>query len=91
MNLYWVTDGEAEWGVYAFAHTRNKARYMLQNFEDWTEYVTTKAKLIGKTEEVEQETLVDDERHPLYPIVVKLGGKFTDLEGGEEEGDQNGN
>jgi hypothetical protein len=91
VNLYWVTDGEAEWGVFVFAKTRNKARYMLPDFEYGTKYITTKANLIGKTEEVEQETVVDSDHDPLYPIVLKLGGKFTDLEGGEEEGDQNGN
>ena len=90
MNLYWVAEKETEWGVFVFAQSRNKARYMLPNFEDGIEYITTKANLIGKTEEVEQETVVVDEFHPLYPIVLKLGGKFTSLEGEEEEGYQNG-
>ena len=89
--MYWVTERDIEWGVFVFAPTRNKARHMLPDFEDGTEYITTKANLIGKAEEVEQETVVDDKDHPLYPIVLKLGGKFTGLEGGEEEGDQNGN
>jgi hypothetical protein len=91
VNLYWVAEKDAEWGVFVFAHTRNKARAMLPKYENGIEYITTEAMLIGKTEEVEQEKVVDDKRHSLYPIVLKLGGKFTDLEGGEEEGDQNGN
>ena len=84
MNLYWVAEKDAEWGVFVFAQTRNKARAMLPDFEDGTEYITTQANLVGKTEEVEQETVVDSDYHPLYPIVQKLGGKFTDLEEEEE-------
>ena len=91
MNLYWVTEKDAEWGVFVFAQTRNKARTMLPDFEYGSEYKDVSARLIGKTEEVEQEIVVDSESHPLYPIVLKLGGKFTSLEGGEEDGDQNGN
>jgi len=84
MNLYWVADDEAGWGVFVFTNARNRARYMLLDFKYGSKYIDVRAKLIGKTEEVEQETVVDDEGHPLYPLVQKLGGKFTDLEGGDE-------
>lgn len=83
MNLYWVEEKEAEWGVFVFAQTRNKARSMLPDYENGVEYITTRAKLIGKTDEVKQDTLVDWYLHPLYPLVQKLGGKFTDPEEGE--------
>ena len=83
MNLYWVTEEGAEWVVFVFAQTRNKARSMLHADDKGVEYITTRARLIGKTEEVKQETLVDTERHPLYWIVKKLGWTFTDLEGDE--------
>ena len=84
MNLYWVEEKDAEWGVFVFAKTRNKARSMLPDYEDEVWYVNTRAKLIGKTEEVTQETLVDWYLHPLYPLVQKLGGKFADPESEEE-------
>jgi hypothetical protein len=84
MNLYWVDENDAEWGVYVFAHNGNKARQMYKNFGGWHEYIDSRVRLIGKTDEVEQETLVDDELHPLYPIVIKLGGGFTDIEEDQE-------
>lgn len=83
MNLYWVAEKDAEWGVFVFSQSRNRARYMLPKFEEGIEYITTKANLIGKTEEVGQETVIDDKDHSLYPVVLKLGGRFTDLEGEE--------
>ena len=84
MNLYFVSEKEAEWGVYVFTNTRNRARYLLPDFEDGMQYASTSAKLIGKTDEVVEEAVVDDEFHPLYPIVQKLGGKFYDPESEEE-------
>lgn len=84
MNLYLVSEKGAEWGVFVFAHTRNRARYLLPDFEDGMEYTSTSARLIGKTDEVAEEAVVDTETHPLYPIVLKLGGKFDDLESEEE-------
>ena len=84
MNLYLVSEKEAEWCVFVFAHTRNRARYLLPDLEYGAQYITTSARLIGKTDEVAEEAVVDTETHPLYPIVQKLGGKFDDLESEEE-------
>ena len=82
MNLYWVQEKEAEWGVYVFAKTRNKARYMLPDYSrNELEYISTTAKFIGKTDDVKTATVVEDEGSPLYPIVKSFGYRYTDENG----------
>lgn len=82
MKLFIVEEIDGEWCIFVFAERANlaKAAYM-KYFSHVLEYIDIRAKLIGKTDKVKEQAIVDDEYHPLYPIVLELGGGFTDHNG----------
>lgn len=77
INLYWVQEIYGEWGVYIFAKLPGLAKSAFQRQYDSIEYLDIRVRLVGKTDKVSKLTVVDHERHPLYPVVLELGGGFT--------------
>ena len=71
----------------------NGASLFLQNAQIWQglptvtflanqqKYIDVRARLLGMADKVKEQVIVDDERHPLYPIVREFGGAFTDHNG----------
>jgi len=79
-NLYWVTANNVEYGVFVFARTAGRARYLAMQtaFQDF-EYIEMRAYVkhsgIRCTEKVIEDT--DDEG---YELVTALGFAFADPE-----------
>ena len=82
LNLYIVEEVDGEWCIFVFAERANLAKVAYCNyFGNETEYIDVRARLLGNTDKVKQQVIVDDEGHPLYPIVREFGGGFTDHNG----------
>ena len=84
MKLYIVEEVDGEWCIFVFAERANFARVAYWNYFSHAlefEYIDVRARLLGKTDKVKEQVIVDDEIHPLYPIVREFGGGFTDHNG----------
>ena len=82
MKLYIVEEVDGEWCIFVFAERVGLAKVAYCNFfGEPTKYIDVRARLLGKTDKVKEQVIVDDERHPLYPIVREFGGAFTDHNG----------
>ncbi len=83
MNLYMCWVKESEYVVFVFAVNPNQAKRITCEWETETLghydaiYDDICFSFEGKTDKVLVPTLVDTERHPLYPIIEELGAGYA--------------
>lgn len=79
MNLYEVSYCVTGWGVFCFAPSANKAKYMVAKFYD-SDYAAMRCKTIKKGMCVPYAAVVDNEKHELYPKITEIGLRYMTID-----------